>query len=112
MAYETIPLPPPPPPLGSNFDQVLWNAHWSYADLLIRRERYIADEAERVAAQKRHQDCLDGKTAISDGVQMLVVPALNRIADAWDAADAAISRLAEAMGSPPPPPPPPPIFRL
>lgn len=58
MAITIPPLPPAPPPLGTTYDQVLWNAHWSYADLLLRVEQAKALEIERAAIQIRHDECI------------------------------------------------------
>lgn len=110
-----IPLPPAPPPLGATWTDAEWNRAWSYADLILRIEAAKRAEAEvatlkalRESETAKNEACVAFQAAF--GPQ--VAPTLDRVADAWDALDAALNRLATALGAPAPTPPPPPIFNL
>jgi hypothetical protein len=63
MTLEEIPIPPAPPPMGATFDQQLWNAHWSYTDLLLRIEQAESLQIERAAIQQRHTECMAASAA-------------------------------------------------
>jgi hypothetical protein len=97
----TLPMPVAPPMSATpTVDEIVrWNA---YCEAVRHRADILNISVWRDADMAHKQTCSQLQTSF----QALIEPTTNRIADAWDALDVALERLALALGAPAPKPPP------